>query len=148
MRRFSTILLCFALVWSTQAITTATAGRLAGTTAIETAATKYYRTELYFGRSIAGGGVVSDEQWEQFLAEVVTPRFPNGFTGVKAIGQYRDKSGKIISEPSQILIFLYPKKDKRTCSVKIEEIRAAYVKRFDQESVLRMDMRTSVDVRF
>src|SRR5262245_20410541 len=44
----------------------------------------YYRTELYFGRSIPGGGQVSDNEWEKFLADVVTPRFPDGFTILNA----------------------------------------------------------------
>jgi hypothetical protein len=68
---------------------------------------KYYRTELYCGRSKPDGGMVSDEEWEKFLADVVTPRFPDGFTILKGTGQYREKSGKIISEPSNVLVFLY-----------------------------------------
>jgi len=109
---------------------------------------KYYRTELYFGRSIPGGGLVSDEQWEEFLAEVVTPRFPDGFTILKGIGQYREKSGKIISEPSQVLVFFYSTKTKKESRAKIEEIRTAYVKKFNQESVLRLDFPKSVTVSF
>jgi hypothetical protein len=116
--------------------------------AASAAADKYYRTELYFGRSIPGGGIISDEEWERFLAEVVTPRFPDGFTILKGVGQYREKSGKIISEPSQVIVFLYSRKIKRTSRAKIEEIRAAYVKRFNQESVLRIDFQKSVDVSF
>ena len=111
-------------------------------------ADKYYRTELYFGRSIPGGGMVSDEQWEQFLAEVVTPRFPDGFTILKGIGQYREKSGKIISEPSQILVFFYSTKTKKESRAKIDEIRTAYVKKFNQESVLRLDFPKMVNVTF
>jgi len=109
---------------------------------------KFYRTELYFGRSIPGGGMVSDEQWEQFLAETVTPRFPDGFTILKGIGQYREKSGKIISEPSQVLVFFYSTKTKKESRAKIEEIRTAYVKKFNQESVLRLDFPKTVSVSF
>src|SRR5437016_3726037 len=53
----------------------------------------FHRTELYFGRSIPGGGEVSAAEWQRFLADVVTPRFPNGFTIVDAAGQYREKKG-------------------------------------------------------
>jgi Protein of unknown function (DUF3574) len=109
---------------------------------------KYYRTELYFGRSIPGGGMVSDEEWAQFLAEVVTPKFPDGFTVLKGQGQYRESTGKIISEPSQILIFLYAAKMRKTSRAKIDEIRAAYIKRFNQESVLRLDFPKTVEVSF
>jgi len=109
---------------------------------------KYHRTELFFGRSIPGGGMVSDEQWSQFLVEIVTPRFPDGFTILSGSGQYRDKSGKIISEPSKVLVFLYSRKALKKSRVKIEEIRSAYVKKFNQESVLRVDFKSSVEVSF
>ncbi|MEP6849836.1 MAG: DUF3574 domain-containing protein [Acidobacteriota bacterium] len=111
-------------------------------------ADKFYRTELYFGRSIKGGDVVSEEQWRQFLATEVTPRFPDGFTVLEGYGQYRDKSGKITSEPSTVIVFLYPAASKKNSRAKIDEIRAAYVKKFDQESVLRMDFRSPVEVVF
>ena len=92
--------------------------------------------------------MVTDEEWERFLAEIVTPRFPDGFTILKGVGQYREKSGKIISEPSQILIFLYASKDKKESRAKIEEIRNEYVKKFKQESVLRVDLPSRVSVSF
>ena len=107
---------------------------------------KYYRTELYCGRSKPDGGMVSDEEWEKFLADEVTPRFPDGFTILKGMGQYREKSGKIISEPSNVLVFLY--ENRKESRLKIEEIRAAYVKQFSQESVLRLDFKQKVEVSF
>ncbi len=112
------------------------------------AAEKFLRTELYFGRSKPDGSSVTDEEWDKFLAEVVTPRFPDGFTVVDGLGQFRDKNGKISREQSKILILLYPRKQRRNSGAKIEEIRSAYVKLFKQESVLRMDLPRSVEVRF
>ena len=41
-------------------------------TAVRATANRYYRTELYFGRSIPGGGGVTDEEWEDFLLDEVT----------------------------------------------------------------------------
>jgi hypothetical protein len=117
----------------------------------ETAAVRtdaFYRTELYFGRSIPGGGIVSDEEWEKFLADVVTPRFPDGFTILKATGQYREENGKIDKEPSEVLLFFYPVRAKTSSRRKIEEIRRAYVKQFKQESVLRLDYPSTVNVLF
>jgi hypothetical protein len=111
-------------------------------------AEKFLRSELYFGRSKPGGGLVSDEDWRSFLADTVTPRFPDGFTVLAAVGQYREKSGKVITEPSQVLILLYSKRSKKVSRAKIEEIRAAYIKRFDQESVLRVDLPRTVNVSF
>jgi hypothetical protein len=109
---------------------------------------KFLRTELYFGRSKPDGSLVADEDWKAFLAETVTPLFPDGFTVLSGFGQYREKSGKIISEPSQVLIFLYPGRTKKESRAKIEEIRTAYIKRFDQESVLRVDLPKTVNVTF
>lgn len=113
-----------------------------------TKAESFFRTELYFGRSKPNGGLVSDDDWKAFLVDTVTPRFSDGFTALKAIGQYREKSGRIISEPSEVLIFYYSKRSKNQSRTKIEEIRAAYIKRFEQESVLRVDLPKSVRVSF
>lgn len=112
------------------------------------AAEKFLRTELYFGRAKPDGSTVTDEEWDKFLAEVVTPRFPDGFTVVDGLGQFRDKNGKISREQSKVLILLYPRKQRRNSRAKIEEIRSAYVKLFNQESVLRMDLPRSVEVLF
>ena len=111
-------------------------------------AENYYRTELYMGRSIPGGGMVSDEAWEKFLAEVVTPFFPDGFTVLAGRGQYREASGVIAKEPSQVLVFLYRKADRNRARANIEKIRGEYKKRFAQESVLRVDITKSVLVSF
>ena len=109
---------------------------------------KFRRTELYFGRSKRDGSIVTDEEWTKFLNDVVTPRFPDGFTVLDGTGQYRDKTGTIVKEPSKVLIFLYSRKTRKISSARIDEIRAAYVKLFSQESVLRLDFRTSVNVIF
>ena len=111
-------------------------------------AENYYRTELYMGMSIPGGSMVSDEAWEKFLADVVTPLFPDGFSILGGRGQYREASGTIAKEPSHVLVFLYKKADRKAAGVKIEQIRAAYKKMFAQESVLRVDITKSVLVSF
>jgi hypothetical protein len=140
----------FGLFGSTVAVSGAgQKGALSFSTSIFTAANfgdKYYRTELYCGRSKPDGGIVSDDEWEKFLVDVVTPRFPDGFTILKGTGQYREKSGRIISEPSNVLVFLY--ENRKESRPKIEEIRAAYVKQFSQESVLRLDFTQKVEVSF
>jgi len=141
-------LLLLGLAWSTQIVDARSVRVSDPDIEVVEQADKYCRTELYFGRSIPDGGMVTDEQWEEFLAEVVTPRFPDGFTILKGIGQYREKSGKIISEPSQVLIFLYSSKTKTESRAKIEEIRKEYVKRFKQESVLRVDLSKPVVISF
>lgn len=107
---------------------------------------KYIRTELYFGRSIPGGGTVSEEDWQKFVDEIVTPRFPDGLTVLDADGQWRGKDGTVAREKSKVLILLYPRKQRKASDARIEEIRSEYKKRFSQESVLRIDMTGSVNV--
>src|SRR4051812_24467304 len=58
---------------------------------------------LYFGRNIPRGGEVSDADWAGFLADVVTPRFPSGFTVLRSEGQWRGQSGVIVREAGFIL---------------------------------------------
>ena len=109
---------------------------------------KFRRTELYFGRAKQDGSEVPDEAWRIFLQDVVTPRFPDGLTVVEAVGQFRNKAGKTVREKSWILILMYPNRLRKESNRKIEEIRYAYVKAFDQQSVMRVDMPKSVQVTF
>lgn len=111
-------------------------------------AEKFIRTELYFGRNKPSGGTVSDDDWQKFVDEVVTPRFPNGLTVLDADGQWKGKDGSIAREQSKVIVLLYPRKLRKTMNVKIEEIRAEYKKRFAQEAVMRIDITKSVDVSF
>ena len=83
----------------------------------------------------------------QFDAEI-TPRFPDGLTVLKGFGQFRESSGQIVQESSFVLILLYPRETLRDSSGKIEEIRALYKERFEQESVLRVDDPRPVRVSF
>jgi len=109
--------------------------------------TAYQRTELFFGMDKPTGGSVSDEEWQKFVADIVTPRFPDGFTVDDALGQYLDGK-RLVREKSKQLILIYPRKSKTSASRKIEEIRSAYIKAFDQKSVLRVDLPSYVLVSF
>src|SRR4051794_16928559 len=102
-------------------------------------AARFVRTELYFGSNMPGGSVVTPEQFQEFLDQEITPRFPDGLTLLTGLGQFRGSSAKIERERSMLLILLYPAESARGSSQKIEEIRVAYEKKFYQESVLRAD---------
>ncbi|MGB7070421.1 MAG: DUF3574 domain-containing protein [Pyrinomonadaceae bacterium] len=112
------------------------------------AAERYYRTELYFGRSISDGRTVTEANWEQFVESEISPRFPDGFTVFDAVGQFRDKNGKTLKEPTKVMIVLYRSRDRKASIVKIDEIRRAYAKQFQQDSVLRVDSRKPADAFF
>jgi hypothetical protein len=89
-------------------------------------------------------GPIPDADWDLFLAEVVTPRFPDGLTVLQARGQWRGASAMVEREPSRVVEIVHgaaPEADER-----INEIVAVYKARYRQESV--MVVRTSVDACF
>jgi hypothetical protein len=59
-------------------------------------ATSLIQKDLFFGRNIAGGGEVSETEFEQFIDNTITPRFPDGLTVFDADGQFKDSTGTII----------------------------------------------------
>jgi hypothetical protein len=106
--------------------------------------TALVRDIVYFGRNRPGGGSVSDTEWQGFLNEVVTPRFPAGLTVVQATGQWKGQSGVVEQERSEIVTLLHAGDEGARRSV--AEIAAEYKRRFQQEAVLRE--RTSTCARF
>ena len=107
----------------------------------------FVRTELFFGTA-KPEGVVTDEEFREFLDRIITPRFPDGLTLLKGNGQFRGEDGVIVKEDSFVLILLYPLEDFRESSRKIDVIRERYKDEFQQESVLRVDDPFAVRVSF
>lgn len=91
--------------------------------------------ELFFGRFIGDALGVSDEDWARFVDEEATPRFPGGLTVLDVAGQYRGADGKLVKEPSKLLLLFFAADD-AAAPVKAAEIAEAYKRRFRQESVL------------
>lgn len=97
---------------------------------------------LYFGRMRASG-IVTEAEWAQFLAEEVTPRFPDGLTVWGADGQWRDGAQRVIvREPTFVLEVVHTRAGSRDAD--IEAIVTAYKKRFAQQSVLWIRDRVTV----
>ena len=99
-------------------------------------------TELFCGASIPGGGAVSVADWTDFLATAVTPRFPSGLTVFDAHGQWREAAGKIAREDTHVLLILH--EGDAAAEASIAAVIAEYKRRFRQEAVMRVDVRTSV----
>jgi hypothetical protein len=95
-------------------------------------------TALFFGMTIGEQGeVVSEADWQSFVAKEVTPRL-DGFTVIDATGHYRSPTtGETVMEKSRILTVVHP--DEAEIHRKIDAIAEAYKARFRQESVLRVD---------
>ena len=91
---------------------------------------------LVLGRAIPDGGSVSEEDWSAFLAEVVTPRFPDGLTVWRAEGQWTDPSGVLVEEPVLVLEIVHPASDEADSAM--ASIADEYRRRFRQDAVLRV----------
>ncbi len=120
---------------STLLLTVLLLGCRAPSASVHSDTTLMQRTELFFGLSLPNGSEISDAMWQTFVDDEITPRFPDGFTVLDGAGQWRESSGKISHERSKILLILCPR-DVATTG-KLDEIRAAYKKRFNQVSVIR-----------
>lgn len=92
------------------------------------------REVLYFGRLIGDTGMVSDSAWERFVAEVITPAFPEGFSVMSGVGQWRGADGKVISEPNKMVIFATPGSPETEAA--LLRIGERYRTLFGQEAVL------------
>lgn len=91
---------------------------------------------LYFGRNVGDSLVVTDSAWAVFLREVVTPRFPDGFTAWPAHGQWRGADGVLEKEPSFVVELVHP--DRADLDRALTEVVAEYKRRFRQQAVLRV----------
>jgi hypothetical protein len=109
----------------------------------------WMQSDLYFGTTKEDGTAYTEEEWMTFLANEVTPRFPDGLTVLTGIGQWRDSdTSEVLQERSNVLIIVYPLEFAAESSVLLEEIRDAYEEQFNQSSVLRVDSGTPVCVSF
>jgi hypothetical protein len=89
--------------------------------------------DLYFGRNGPYGGV-TEQRWSNFLAQEVTPRFPDGLTVVDGAGQWREAKGKrIVRERTKVVTIAVAVAD--SAYERIEAIVTAYKRRFHQKSV-------------
>ncbi|NJM59304.1 MAG: DUF3574 domain-containing protein [Oscillatoriales cyanobacterium RU_3_3] len=119
----------------------------AGQTAISDANTSqknFLKDELYFGLSKLNGETVSESEWQEFVKEIITPRFREGLTVLDGSGQFLNSAGILIREKSKIVILIYESSAEKEGAV--NEIIETYKRRFQQESVLRTT--TEVKVSF
>ena len=79
-------------------------------------------------------GSVSELEWQLFLRDEVTRRFPDGLTVWDAQGQWRAPAGRIDHEQSKVLLIVHP--DTPAARQSILDIIASYRKAFEQDSVL------------
>jgi hypothetical protein len=99
------------------------------------------RTTLYFGLARPKGSV-SELEWQIFLRDEVTRRFPDGLTVWEAEGQWRTETGSIDHERSKVLLLVHP--DTAAARQSVQSVIEAYRKAFEQQSVLWESARVCV----
>ena len=100
------------------------------------------RTTLYFGLNREKGGAISELEWQVFLRDEVTRRFPDGLTAWEAEGQGRTPAGSIGNERSKGLLLVHA--DNAEARRGVQEVITTYRKLFQQQSVLWESARVCV----
>jgi hypothetical protein len=93
-------------------------------------------TILFFGLSTEDGRGVSEQAWQTFLRDVITPRFSEGLTVFAAQGQYADRGGVVV-EGTKVVLRI--RESSPTADADIAALIAEYKRRFQQQSVLQVD---------
>lgn len=102
-------------------------------------------TQLFMGRGIpasAGGGEVSDAQWQEFTDAEIIPRFGSGFTVLNGAGYWKGEGCTAANLPggcerTKLLLVQYaPSKE---ADAAVTAVANAYRTRFSQQSVMRSD---------
>ena len=97
---------------------------------------QFTELNVYFGQEKGGGASLSDDEWRNFLAEAITPRFPDGLTVLDARGQWFDTSeGRLYVESTKLLNVLVPVQSAEAGLASVRQISDSYKEQFDQQAV-------------
>jgi hypothetical protein len=94
------------------------------------------RYELFFGLDHADGRSVSAAEWEAFVADTITPRFPLGLSAFDVKGQWQRPDGTVERENTKMVMLAHPPPADAGMSL-VDEISREYQRRFDQDPVFR-----------
>ena len=108
---------------------------------------EFIELNVYFGQEKGEGGTVNEEEWQKFLADTVTPRFPDGLTVLDARGQWLDADeGRLYRESTKVLNVLVPADASDAGVVSVREISDVYKARFDQQAVFHTALPACAEV--
>lgn len=100
-------------------------------------------TMLFLGMA-RPDGEVSEAEFVRFIEAEVTPRWKEGYTILQARGLWYSQQRNVTeSEPSRVLVRFHD--GGQAASSDIEAIRAAYIRNFTQDAVLRTDRPACAD---
>lgn len=92
------------------------------------------KSELYFGLRTTDGQSIGEQAWEDFISEVVMPRFPAGLTVLEARGR---SGGNASLDRVRVLVLVHPiGQDAQT---RLGEIKAEYRRRFASARIFHID---------
>jgi hypothetical protein len=95
--------------------------------------------ELFFGRNIPGRPPVSEAEWSDFVAQVIRPNLPDGYTVLNSAGgagkllPSAPPLGRVAREPAKIVIAAAERSPE--LKERLTAIIDAYRSRFRQQSV-------------
>jgi hypothetical protein len=108
-----------------------------------TASSAQIKTTLYFGMNAIPTGVITELEWQVYLRDEVTRRFPAGLTVWDANGQWKSpNSGRIDQERSKVLLLVHP--DSADARRGVQELIDTWRKQFQHEAVLWESSRVCV----
>lgn len=97
---------------------------------------EWIQVDLYFGRNIGQTQRVTERQFQAFVNQQITPRFPDGLTLYNAAGQYLDSQGNLILERSKVVTLIL--EDTQANEAAIDQIMQQYQQQYQQEAVLEV----------
>ena len=105
----------------------------------------WVETRLFMGRDIpasAGGGEVSDADWQAFTNAEIIPRFEKGFTVLDSAGYWQGEGCDVADLPggcerSKVLLIQYAASAEAEAA--IDATAKAYRAQFSQQSIMRSD---------
>ncbi|HEY1798000.1 MAG TPA: DUF3574 domain-containing protein [Stellaceae bacterium] len=91
--------------------------------------------ELFFGRTRAGHRAVTDAEWTRYLADTLTPNFPDGLTVFDGYGQSRNPATGVIGRSEGVKIVLIAADPTPDLPTRLNAVIDTYKSRFAQRSV-------------
>jgi hypothetical protein len=98
--------------------------------------TRLRTAQLYFGGQTADAPVVSEAEFRRFVAEEITPRFPQGLTVLDGGAQWHGQENKLIHDARKVVLIALPSDP--DAQTRIEAVQGAYRTRFRLESVVKI----------
>jgi len=90
--------------------------------------------QLYVRRQSAGRPAPTEAAFRKFLAEEVSPRFPDGLTVMRGGRAWRASQDPLMRDAGRIVLIVVP--DGAEADQRLETLRTAYRTRFRQEPVV------------